>query len=804
METGDIMLELLKFFDTSGYPARWFCGKGWEQHPGLGWLHIISDIAIFAAYFTIPCILIYFLRKRRDLPFRMIFLLFGAFILSCGTTHLIDAIIFWWPIYPMAGLMKAATAIVSWATVMALVRVVPTVLNMRSPQELEREVSARVKAEASLILANQQLEERIRERTSELSRANELLHQEREWLKATLLSIGDGVIATDINGRITMLNPVAQNLTGWSLLEAVDQPIESVFKVINENTRQPVENPAIGALQRGCAVTLANHTLLIRKDNIEHPISDSGAPIRDSSGKLSGAVLVFRDETDRRERERSLLLSRQRLDLVVNSSEIGLWYCDLPFANLDWNAKCKEHFWLQPDQQITIDIFYARLHPEDRERTRICIEHALQSNSNYDIEYRTVSPNGDIRWIRAIGRGFQNTDGVPIRFDGITVDVTERKKNEEALRDAHLSKDRFLATLAHELRNPLAPLRTGLRILRLSKEKNSTTIRTEEMMDRQLTAMVRLVDDLLDISRISSGKLLLRKEFVEIKSVINQAIEASRPLIDASNHTLTVELPDYPMSLCIDAVRIAQVLQNLLNNAAKFTEQNGYIHVKLTYETNIVKICIRDTGIGIASENLEKVFDMFTQFSGKTDHAYDGLGIGLSLSKSLIEMHEGTIAVSSEGGGKGTEFVITLPKNLEVTDESKLEKSDSFSNNEMRILIVDDNQDAAESLAVFLSLAGHTCKVVYDAKSALAEAPRFSPNIILSDIGLPDMDGYALARQIRKEEWGKTLALVAVSGWGQSQDIARSKEAGFNLHLTKPVDPDQLLKELQKFASIIL
>jgi len=795
------MGEILKFFDTSGYPARWFCGDAWMQQPHMGWLHILSDLAIFGAYFAIPCILIYFFRKRADLPFRMIFLLFGAFILLCGSTHLIESIIFWWPVYPFSGLVKLLTALVSWGTVVALVRIVPEAMAMRSPQELEREVHAREAAENALIAANRELESRVQSRTADLQRANELLHQEREWFRATLLSIGDGVIVTDSHGSVALLNSVAQNLTGWTEAEAKGKPLATVFPIVNEKTRQPVQNPALDALQHGKVVTLANPAILISKTGIERPVSDSGAPIRDTAGSVNGAVLVFRDETDRRDRDEKLRLSLQRLDLVVNSSEVGLWYCDLPFANLEWNAKCKEHFWWPPEYQVTIDDFYARLHPEDRERTRNSIETALNTSSGYDIEYRTVSDTGAIRWVRAIGRGFNDESGKPIRFDGITIDVSERKRNEESLREAHRSKDRFLATLAHELRNPLAPLRTGLKVLRMAPAKNDTTARTEEIMDRQLSAMVRLVDDLLDISRISSGKLLLRREPVELGVVLQNAIDASRPLIDSFNHTLEVEQPAQPLRLNVDGVRIAQVFQNILNNAAKYTDKKGRIGVRVFEKDAHAVVNIHDNGSGIAADDLPRLFDMFAQFAGRVEQLHGGLGIGLSLAKSLVEMHDGTLTASSEGLGKGTAFIITLPLAPAQESPPTEESSALLPPKGLRILVVDDNVDAAESLSTFLELTGYACRTVHSAADALKIAPDFQPQVVLSDIGLPEMNGYELCRRIRKEPWGEEIVLIAVSGWGQPKDIQRSIDAGFNLHQTKPVDPEVLLLRIGELVA---
>lgn len=310
LSKGVVALEIFtRFFDTTGFLPRWECGTWSSAH---GWLHVLSDLGVWSAYVAIPCVLIYFLLRRQDLPFRLIFLLFGAFILACGTTHLMEAAIFWWPAYRLAGAIKLFTAAVSWATVFALVPVVPKVLAMRSPEELQREIDARTKAERALQQANDALEQRIQERTAELVRANSTLRQERERFRTTLSSIGDGVIATDTDSRVTFLNPVAQKLTGWTEEDAVGRRLDEVFHIVNETTRAVVENPTRRALDEGRIVGLANHTVLISRDGTEWPLDDSAAPIRNGSG-VSGAVLVFREISERKRQQEAL---REQHDLV--------------------------------------------------------------------------------------------------------------------------------------------------------------------------------------------------------------------------------------------------------------------------------------------------------------------------------------------------------------------------------------------------------------------------------------------------------------------------------------------------------
>ncbi len=399
-------------------------------------------------------------------------------------------------------------------------------------------------------------------------------------------------------------------------------------------------------------------------------VIDSGRPRFGPGGEFLGYIGSVIDIHERTEAEKSLRINRERLDLVVNSGQVGVWYCDLPFDKLDWNPKVKEHFGLPADHDVTIGTFYERLHPDDRERTRQAIEKSIEDRTDYDIEYRTLGLDGRERWIRAIGRTTYH-DGKPVRFDGITVDVTERVRQEQALKEADRRKDEFLATLAHELRNPLAPLRNGLHIMQLAAHDPDKAEKARAMMERQVVHMVRLIDDLLDLSRISRGKVELRKQRVELAEVLGQAVETSRPVTEEAGLELTVDLPSDPIFVDADLTRMTQVFANLLNNAAKFTERGG--HVWLTAETQDghAVVSVRDDGIGIPAQQLARVFDMFTQVDQSLERSRNGLGIGLSLVRGLVEMHGGTVEARSEGCGLGSELIVRLPGALPPSsDES--------------------------------------------------------------------------------------------------------------------------------------
>ncbi len=503
---------------------------------------------------------------------------------------------------------------------------------------------------------------------------------------------------------------------------------------------------------------------------------------------------IVMDVTARKAAERESEVSRGRLDLVVNSVDVGLWYCDLPFDRLAWNAKVKEHFGLPPDAGVTIGTFYDRLHPDDRERTREAIERSIRDRTPYDVEYRTAGLDGRERWVRAIGRAFYAPSGEPASFDGVTVDVTERVRQEQALKDADRRKDEFLATLAHELRNPLAPLRNGLQVMKLAAGDAGAVEQARTMMERQLGQMVHLIDDLLDVSRISRGKLTLRKERVALAAVVQSAVEGSRPLIEASAHRLAVALPPDPVWLEADPTRLAQVFSNLLTNAAKYTDRGGHIALTAERQGDDVVVSVRDTGIGIAPEHLPRLFEMFSQVDTALERSQGGLGIGLALVKGLVTMHGGSIEARSEGLGKGSEFTVCLPvAGGSTAPETKHPRGDQTAvRPRRRVLVADDNRDAADSLAMMLRLHGHEVHAVHDGQEAVDAAGWFRPDLALLDIGMPRLNGFEACRRIREQTWGRGVVLVAVTGWGQEEDKRRATEAGFDHHLTKPADPAAL------------
>jgi signal transduction histidine kinase len=404
-------------------------------------------------------------------------------------------------------------------------------------------------------------------------------------------------------------------------------------------------------------------------------------------------------------------------------------------------------------------------------------------------------PVGTI-WVLTHGehRGFDTEDlrvmGNLAKFAGAAYQVVF---SLEALQKADHRKDEFLAVLAHELRSPLAPIRNAVQILRHEDAPTAELRSARDVIDRQVGQMTHLIDDLLDVSRISHGRIELRRERVELAEVVRSALEATRPLVESSGHRLNVALPPEPIPLEGDPTRLAQVFSNLLNNAAKYTERGGQIRLAAEQVDHHVRVRVTDSGIGISSAQLPNLFKMFTQGEHSIERAQGGLGIGLGLARSLVEMHGGTIEASSAGLGRGSEFVVRLPVAAESRRAEEAPPAMSVAVKAeapaRRVLVVDDNRDTADSLSVLLRLMGHEVQTAYDGLEAVAAAAAFAPGLVLLDIGLPRINGYEAARRIREQPGGREITLIAVTGWGQDEDKRRSREAGFDLHVTKPLDP---------------
>jgi signal transduction histidine kinase/CheY-like chemotaxis protein len=450
---------------------------------------------------------------------------------------------------------------------------------------------------------------------------------------------------------------------------------------------------------------------------------------------------------------------------------------------------------LAPFREESGAAFFERLLPEDRPRMQQAVSRLSVRRPMYEVTYGSRRPDGKVVWLQERAVAEFDAQGRMTRLQGLTMDITRRREVEEALREADRKKDRFIATLAHELRNPLAPIRTSAELLGSPVAGPGEIAWASKVIRRQVGHMSSLLDDLLDVARITQGKLELRKEWVRLQAVVDTAVEAAHPVIDAHRHQLVVDLPQPAPVLEADPLRLAQVLSNLLTNAAKYSDDGGEIVLAARTDGSLLEVSVTDQGIGIPGESLGSVFEMFAQIQGTSSRSEGGLGIGLSLVKGLVELHRGSITAHSEGPGKGSRFTVRLPCVPAASVEAQPHRDEPAQPVSLgrRILLVDDNRDAADSLALLLGMDGHEVRVAYGGHQALeAVESGFVPELAILDIGLPDLDGYDLARRLRQDPDLQRTTLVALTGWGQEEHKQRAREAGFDHHLVKPVDPDQL------------
>lgn len=614
-------------------------------------------------------------------------------------------------------------------------------------------------------------------------------------LAAIVESSDDAIISKSLGGVIQSWNAAAERLFGYTASQAIGRHISLVIPP----DRIAEEDEIIARLRAGERIDHFE-TERLRADGERIHVWLTISPIKDNSGVVVGASKIVRDVTERKrieaDREKFVTLVETSTDFVGMSDLNGVPFfinraglAQVGLASIeDAKTRLVRDFFFPEDQTWIMNEFFPYV--------------LATGHGEVEVRFRNFA-TGEARWMAYKVLTLTDPSGQPYAFATVSQDVTDRRKMEDHLRslagdlsEADRRKNEFLATLAHELRNPLAPISNAVQILRRRGVDPEAVDAASELLQRQVTHLGRLVDDLLDMSRITRGRIELRRENVDLNVIIAQVVEATRAQYRSMNRKFTVTMPDEPVVLFADATRLTQVLGNLLNNACKFTDEGGHVALTVKRRDREVEIRVRDNGIGIAADELPRIFDMFTQLDTSVERSRDGLGIGLTLVKNLVEMHEGSISVHSAGRGLGSEFTIRLPLLAESSPSTDVTASASEPASSRRVLVVDDNQDGAASLAMLLQLSGHETFLAHDGQSALDEAERLRPDVVLLDIGLPGMSGYEVCRSIRGQSWGQDLVMVAVTGWGQADDRHRSRAAGFDAHVVKPVDPEVLTKLL--------
>ena len=496
--------------------------------------------------------------------------------------------------------------------------------------------------------------------------------------------------------------------------------------------------------------------------------------------------------------EAALRLSEERFRATFNQAVVGIAIAGLDLRFIEVNEKFASILGYAAHELRGLT-FTELTHPQDLAETQRELQKLLAGEiPHYALEKRYVRKDGAVVWSATTVTLLRDSEGNPIELVGIIEDITGRKVMDESLRDSDRRKDEFLATLAHELRNPLAPIRQAAQISKSAGATDAQKRWSHDVISRQVHHMSLLLDDLLDVSRITRGTLELRMETTELAAVIDAAVETARPAIDAKRHHFSVDIPHEPVHFAADPLRLAQVLSNLLTNAAKYTDPDGNIWLSARCAPNTIDISVRDTGIGIPLEASTRIFEMFSQVKVGKDRSEGGLGIGLALARGLIELHGGTIEARSAGSGHGSEFIVRLPRRtVGIAGREGSVEASRQPVVRRRVLIADDNQDAAESLAMLLRMEGHEVCVAHDGRAALDAFATFQPEVALLDIGMPGVSGYTVAREVRKGSLGRAVALIAVTGWGQDSDKAQALAAGFNHHFTKPVEPERLIDLLR-------
>ncbi len=528
-------------------------------------------------------------------------------------------------------------------------------------------------------------------------------------------------------------------------------------------------------------------------DDVYRPFLVLIAPLKDAQGQIRHWFGTATDISGIHAAQKDLRVAEERLRLATEAGDIGIWEWDTASGKIIWSDRIYDiHGVDRKTFVLNVENYTALIHPDDLPVLWGSVEAALADNSGFSLEFRAVLPGGGVRWLATWAKVEREGPDGSKRLIGAVLNIDAHKTAEQALRDGSRRKDEFLAMLAHELRNPLAPIAMSADLLRLPRFDEARMRQTAEVISRQVAHMTKLIDDLMDVSRVTRGLVQLDRQPHDLKALAVTAIEQVRPLIETRNHALKTHMEAGPVRVSGDRTRLVQILSNLLNNAAKYTPPGGEISLEVAVRDREAVVTISDSGEGIAPDLMPFVFDLFTQGTRALDRSQGGLGIGLALVKSLVEMHGGVVGARSDGAGQGTTFTVVLPLDAAAQSPDVITQTAVIAASAHRIVVVDDNVDAAQSLAMLLEAGGHTVTVFDHARAALDAAPELLPDVFILDIGLPDMTGYDLARRLRAMPKLAAATLIALTGYGQASDREESKAAGFDHHLVKPADPRRL------------
>lgn len=642
---------------------------------------------------------------------------------------------------------------------------------------------------------------------------NAILHrqiaEQREWLRVTIASIGDAVIATDTGGLVTFMNAIAENLTGWKIGAAIGRSLSEVFDIVNEETGAVAENPVDRVLKEGVIVGLANHTVLIARDGTRCPIEDSAAPIIGGNGELRGVVMVFHDVTEQRTAEYALRESEERFRSLADSVPVLIWMSDASAGATYFNRSWLDFVGHTIEQELG-EGWSMSVHPEDRSRRMDAFHAAFEERAPFNVEYRLRRADGVYRWVMDNGIPRFDPDGAFIGYLGSGIDITDRMMAEtellrakEEAEAASRAKDQFIAVLSHELRTPLTPVLAMVHSLESDHQLSNDLRGYFEIIRRNVELEARLIDDLLDLTRITKGKLQLNFETVDAHALMRNVLEICRSETQAKQIKLITNFSALHHMVRVDSARLQQVYWNLVKNAVKFTPEGGTISVVSSNGPHGgLTMSVSDTGIGIEPEIMPRIFEAFEQGEQTITRHFGGLGLGLSISKALVDAHHGTLIAFSEGKGKGATFTVTLPTGLEQTLPASPVIEDRGpevrSMGPVRILVVDDHVDTVTVTKMLLERAGFEILSANSIREALAIAKREKFDLLISDIGLPDGSGVDLMRALSRE---RPIKGIAISGFGMEEDVIRSREAGFLDHLTKPMNFQKLKSSIDRILS---